>query len=112
MSFLHELPITQQIIKIVSEKANGVKVKSVTLVVGDNCGFISSSIQMYFDEISKDTACDGASLLIERVKNKLICEGCGKYFERRPYSFECPDCGKMGMPTEIGKEFYIKEIEV
>jgi hydrogenase nickel incorporation protein HypA/HybF len=27
-------------------------------------------------------------------------------------TFACPECGTDGGPTETGKEFYIKEIEV
>lgn len=106
------MPITQQIIDIASEYSKGKKVKTITLVIGDYSSFVGSSIQMYFDLISKGTICEGAKLLIERVVPMLICEVCSKHFERKIFSFECPFCGGTGSPCEIGKEFYIKEIEV
>ena len=112
---MHEFPITEQIIKIAEEharKANASRVTKVNLVVGDYSGFIGESIQMYFDVISKDTLCDGATIEIQRVKPKLQCSSCGAYFERKPMSFQCPECGGEGGPTEIGKAFYIDSSEV
>ncbi len=112
---MHELPITQQIIKIASEHArdNGaIKVIKINLVVGEYSGFIGDSIAMYFDVISKGTLTEGAELSIRYVKPQLSCEKCGAYFERKRFSFDCPKCDGRGVPTKIGKEFYIESIEV
>lgn len=112
---MHEYPITEQIIKICSKRckeAGAERVTRVRLVVGDYSGYIGESIQMYFDIIGEGTPCDGAVLDIRRVKPKLRCPSCGELFERAPMSFACPKCGTDGEPTEIGKEFYIDEIEV
>jgi len=115
---MHEYPITCEIISIAekylleNEKHKTARVKKIRLVVGDMCGYVGESIQMYFDEIAKDTACSGAILEICRVKSKLKCEKCGGLFERKLFSFSCPECGGQGFPTEIGKEFYIDSIEI
>jgi hydrogenase nickel incorporation protein HypA/HybF len=112
---MHEYPITQQIIKIAekhAEEAGASRVTKVKLVVGDYSGFIGDSIQMYFDIISEGTMCENAMIEIQRVKPKLKCEACGEYFERVLFSFQCPKCGGDGLPTEIGKEFYVDTIEV
>jgi len=112
---MHEFPITEQIIKIAEKHARdagAARVTKVKMVVGDYSGFIGESIQMYFDVISKGTACEMASIEIERVRPKLKCEDCGQLFERVLFSFECPSCGGQGCPTEIGKEFYIENIEI
>ena len=112
---MHELAITQQIIKIASESAyenHGVKVKTINLVVGEYSGFIGDSISMYFEVISRGTPVDGATLEISYIKPKLKCEQCGEYFERKRFSFQCPNCPGQGLPTEIGKEFYIESIEI
>jgi hydrogenase nickel incorporation protein HypA/HybF len=112
---MHEYPITQQIIKIAEKHAadaGALRVTKVKLVVGDYCGFIGESIQMYFDNISEGTACENAVIEIQRVKPKLKCESCGELFTRVQFSFECPTCGGQGGPSEIGKEFYIESIEV
>jgi len=112
---MHEYPITEQIIKIASGKAkenNARSVTRITLVVGEQSGFIGESIQMYFDIISKGTLCEGAVLEMENIKAKWYCPDCNKHYKRQPFSFACPDCGNDGMPTNIGKEFYVKDIEI
>lgn len=112
---VHEYPITKRIIEVADEtckKNNGKEVKQINLVVGDYCGYVASSIELYFDIIAEGSLCKNAKLVIERVKPKLKCNDCGKFFERKPFSFQCPYCGGEGLPTEIGKEFYIKSIEI
>lgn len=112
---MHEYPITKRIIEIADDfarKNNVDEVKKINLVVGDYCGYVASSIELYFDIIAEGSLCHNAKLNIERVKPKLKCNNCGKLFTRKPFSFECPVCKGEGSPTEIGKEFYIKSIEV
>lgn len=112
---MHEYPITQRIIEVAAEYAvkNGAdQVKAINLIVGDYSGYVASSIELYFDIIAEGSACEKAKLNIERVIPKLKCNSCGEFFERKPFSFECPHCGGEGSPTEIGKEFYIKSIEI
>lgn len=112
---MHEYPITQRIIEIAEEyarKHNADKVLQINLVVGDYSGYVSSSIELYFDIIAGDSLCKGAKLNIERIEPKLKCSSCGELFIRKPFSFACPHCKGEGVPTEIGKEFFIKSIEV
>ena len=111
---MHEYPVTVQIVDIASESArkNNGRVRRIDLVVGEDSGFIGESIQMYFDVIAEGTLCEGAQLFIEGVKPQLRCEKCGKHFERKRFSFQCPYCGGDGEPTPIGKEFYVKSVEL
>jgi hydrogenase nickel incorporation protein HypA/HybF len=112
---MHEYPITQRIIEVADEYAlkNGaVEVKAINLIVGDYSGYVASSIELYFEIIAEGSLCSKAKLNIERVVPKLKCSKCGELFERKPFSFECPYCKGEGIPTEIGKEFYIKSIEI
>ena len=62
--------------------------------------------------LPQEPLCEGAQVTIEGVKPKLSCEKCGKLFERKRFSFTCPFCGGSGNPTETGKEFYIKDVEL
>ena len=111
---MHEYPVTVRIVEIASETAekNRGRVRRIDLVVGEDSGFIGESIQMYFDAVAEGTPCEGATLVIEGVRPKLRCETCGKLFERKRYSFQCPYCGGDGEPTGIGKEFYVKSVEL
>ncbi len=112
---MHEYSVTESILKIVIEKANeseAKKVLKINLVIGEDTGFIGDSIQFYFDRLSTGTIAEGARLEMKYVKAKLQCSKCGIFFERKIYSFECPECGGEGMPTKIGKECYIENIEI
>ncbi len=112
---MHEYPITLEIIRIAEETAkeqNAARVDKVALVIGDLSGYVGESVHMYFDEISKGTACEGCRLEITRVRPKVKCTACGEVFERKPFSFECPVCKGQAGPTSIGTEFYIDHIEV
>ena len=112
---MHEYPITQQIVKLALESAernHASRITKIKLVVGEMTGFIGDSIKMYFDAIAEGTLAEGACIDIRYIKPKLRCTVCGEYFERPRYSFQCPLCGGQGAPTEIGKEFYIEQIEI
>jgi len=111
---MHEYPVTTEIIRIASgaaEKQNASKVTKIALVVGDLSGYASDSIQMYFDEISRGTPCEGASLEIKRIRPQLKCAECGLLFDMTPLSFKCPACGGGSRPAGNGSEFYIDYIE-
>lgn len=115
MNIVHEYPITQRIIEIAEEyakKNNAKEVKVINLVVGDYSGYVADSIELYFEIIAEGSLCEHAKLHMERVVPKLKCNDCGNFFIRKPYSFQCPLCKGEGTPTEIGKEFYLKSIEV
>ena len=111
---MHELPVTEQIIDLCSRTAeeHRGRVQKITLVVGEDSGFVGESIQMYFDVMARHTPCEGAVLEIIGVKPRLRCRDCGGLFERKLFSFACPKCGGEGEPTEQGKEFYIRDIEL
>jgi len=108
---VHEYSLTQGIIEIAAKYAGNSTVKKIALVIGESSGILGESIRMYFDIIAENTVCGGADLEIENVKSMLECKKCGSLFERKPFSFDCV-CGGEGEPTEIGREFYIKHIEV
>ena len=112
---MHEYPITKQIIEIAEAYAkenNAEEIKIINLVVGDYSGYVASSINLYFKTIAQESLCKNAKLKIKRIKPKLKCNKCGKLFIRKLFSFECPICDGQGEPTDIGREFYIKSIEI
>ena len=113
--FMHELPITQKIVKIADEHCRengGNRVLKVNMVIGDYSGYVGEAIQTYFGIIAEGTLCEGASLEFTRVEPKLRCGSCGRLFKKQPLSFECPYCGGQGQQSEVGKEFYIDTIEI
>ncbi len=114
---MHEYRVTKQIIQTVEKYAKekgGKIITKINLVVGDYSGCVADSIALYFDIIAENTMCEKAVLNINKVKPMLKCNVCNEYFERKPFEFSCPkeNCNGEGEPTEIGREFYIKSIEI
>ncbi|HEX3030418.1 MAG TPA: hydrogenase maturation nickel metallochaperone HypA [Clostridia bacterium] len=112
---MHEYAVTKSIVDVVvkeAAKANAGKITEIRLVIGDLSTIIDDSVQMYFDIIAKDTLAEGAKLIFKRVEAEFACKKCGKTFVKPPKGFDCPTCGETGMPTGVGREFYIESIEV
>lgn len=112
---MHEYAITKSIVRLVieeAEKVNASRVSQIHLVIGDLSSIIDDSVRMYFNLIAEDTVAEGAELVFERIKAEFYCKSCGKRYEKPIQGFACPQCGSLGSPTDVGKEFYIKSIEV
>ncbi|MEM1264164.1 MAG: hydrogenase maturation nickel metallochaperone HypA [Pseudomonadota bacterium] len=107
---MHELGITRNIVAIVSEHANGAKVKRVGLEIGRLSAIMPDAIRFCFDVCSKDTALEGATLEIEEVPGIGRCEACGAEFEIDQPFGRC-QCGSRQITCIAGQEMKIKEME-
>jgi hydrogenase nickel incorporation protein HypA/HybF len=111
---MHELSITQGLLKIImdeAEKHSLSKVTSVKLKIGELSGIQSEALTFCFECVTKDTPVEGATLVINRVPIKAKCLDCGNVFQADDYSFFCPSCS--GFRTELieGRELHLEEIE-
>ena len=108
---MHEYAVAQRVAETAAAYANGARVAKISLVIGESAGIAGESIRMLFDAITEGGPCEGAEIEIETIAPKLRCGSCGELFIRKPFSFRCA-CGGEGAPTEIGREFIIRRIEV
>ena len=115
---MHELPITESILKVVLKHAamnDALKVMAIHLKIGVLSELEDDWIQRYFDYLSKGTVAEGAKLVIERAPAKVQCNACSNSFEAetiRISELSCPACGEKGCTLLSGREYYIKEMEV
>ena len=112
---MHELAITQNMMDIVLEQAEGAgakEIKRINLVIGEMSGFVEESVQFYFDFISKETIAEGATLYFEMIPATAQCRTCGKRFELKEFDWTCPYCQSNSMEIISGKELFIESIEV
>lgn len=112
---MHELAVTEDILRIVkeyAEKGNAERVTDIYLVIGELSSFVDDSIQFYFDMLSPDTVAEGATLHFERIKTRFRCRHCGTEFEPEDRDWLCPECQALGGDVIAGKEFYVESIEV
>ncbi|MGA2515825.1 MAG: hydrogenase maturation nickel metallochaperone HypA [Thermodesulfobacteriota bacterium] len=115
---MHELPITESILKIVLKHAEGNRVQKVIAIhlqVGKLSDLEDDWIQRYFDYLSKGTIAEGAKLKIERTPVMMRCNGCSASYETdivRMDDLVCPACGERGGTILSGREYTVKEMEV
>lgn len=112
---MHELSITQNILDIALKQApNGdTKIKKISLKIGEFTFVDPECVRFYFEQISKDTIAESASLDIERLPLKVKCAGCGKENPLlKADEFICPDCGSNNVEITSGRELFVESIEV
>jgi hydrogenase nickel incorporation protein HypA/HybF len=110
---MHELPITEGILKIATEAADGRPITTIHLVVGELSSIVDDSVQFYFDMLSKGTVAEGAVLDFQRRTATVICLDCGRSFEvRAPLPDACPHCGGTRLKVTGGRELRVESIEV
>jgi len=114
---MHELPVTESILKIVLKhaQANDVrKVRTIRLKVGKLSDLEDEWIQRYFDYLSKGTVSEGARLEIERTPIIMQCNACSESYQVEAAEMGlviCPACGGKGGTLLSGRDYYIKDME-
>ena len=113
---MHELAITENIIKIASEEAEKHRVKKVMEIrieVGELTGLIPACIQHYFDIVSKGTPVEGAKLVVKKLPISIRCSICGNEEEiTKSISYSCSKCDSYDIKIIGGNEFLIQSLEV
>lgn len=114
---MHELPVTESILKIVLKHAqiNSVRqVVAIHLQIGKLSDLEDEWIQRYFDYLSKGTVAEGAKLKIERMPIMMQCSACSTSYEAdaaKMIDLVCPNCGEKNSTLLSGREYYIKDME-
>jgi hydrogenase nickel incorporation protein HypA/HybF len=112
---MHELAITEEILRIAVEHAEGAgaeRITDINLVVGDLSSVVDDSVQFYFDFASPGTRAEGAALHFHRVPARLRCHNCAREFTPEAMDWHCPHCQALGGEVIAGREFYLESIEV
>ena len=113
---MHELSITEQIADIAirhGEQNAAKKITDLYLVIGELSTVIDDSVQFYWDMITKDTICEGASLHFQRIPAKFSCLDCGKEYQLVQGDLApCPNCKSTKMEILQGREFHLDSINI
>lgn len=115
---MHELPVTESILKIVlahAEKNDVRRVMTIQLQVGRLSDLEDEWMQRYFDYVSRGTPAEGAKLAIERTPIRLTCNACDESYtvdKAGDINIPCPACGQKDATLISGREYFIKNMEV
>ena len=112
---MHELSVTQSLLKIAvdhAEKANARRVTDLHIVIGDLASMVDDSIQFYWDVIAKGTIAEQATLHFRRVPAELQCNTCLEKYHPTDQELICPKCQAVGARIIAGEEFFLESIDV
>ncbi len=112
---MHELAVTESILKIANTHAEQAKAKAVTdlyIVLGRLSSVVDDSVQFYWDFISKGTLCEGSKLHFERIPARLLCLDCAHSYELDGELEPCPSCLSNRVKVVAGDEFRLDSIEI
>lgn len=88
------------------------RVLQVKLKVGELTNADPEALNMAFEAFSKDTFCEGAELIVERVLVKGRCKTCHEEFGVEATMFLCPTCRNSGIDVIQGEELLLESMEV
>ncbi len=112
---LHELSVTENILKIAVDEAKKRKLKNILKInirMGVLSDLLPECINYYFKIISKGTEAENACIVIEKLPLKVKCIDCGGESEIAVNNFRCPICSSQNLKIIQGNEFYIDSMEV
>ena len=112
---MHELALTEGILKVVSseqKKGAFTRVLEIELGIGEFSGVIPSCIEEFFPLAAKDTAAEGAKLVMETIPASFTCSDCGYRGAIDRHAACCPNCGSTAIRMTAGREFFIKNLVV
>lgn len=112
---MHELAVTESILKIALTNAQAHKAHQITslhLVIGEWSSYVGESVQFYWDFLSKGTIAEGARLEFRRVPVSLVCQNCTNEYKPLKDDFTCPQCGSTQVRIKTGEEFHLESIDV
>ena len=121
---MHEMPITQGILNLVLEHANGQRVTDVNLKVGRMSPVVPDSVDLFFEYLSKGTLAEGAKLHFEIEPVEMTCQTCGRKADLSAWADERPQfimakaiakgcpCGSKTLRVTGGVAFGVVSISV
>ena len=121
---MHEMHFTQSILALATAAAAGKKIRRIHLRAGRLSAIVPTSVQVFFDFLSKDTPAEGAELVFEMIPIVLTCRNCNQPREidhdenlsarqslAASFRKECP-CGKGDFTVTSGLSFDLADIDV
>jgi hydrogenase nickel incorporation protein HypA/HybF len=109
---MHELSLTQNIVAIAREHAQGEPVVRLKLSVGKLSGVMVDAIRFCFEVCCEGTNLAGCRLEITEPPGRARCTGCGEESAQEALYGTCPSCGETHLEFIAGMELEVIEMEV
>ena len=87
---MHEMAVTQALLNMALEHANGHRLTDIYLQVGKMSAIVPTSVEVFFDYLSKDTLAEGTTLHFEVLPIEMTCLDCGRQADLSEWIDEPP----------------------
>lgn len=112
---MHEMSIMGGVFEAIEQTLSqheAKRVLQVKLKVGELTNAEPDALNMAFEAYSKDTLCEGAELIVERVPVHGRCRNCQYEFRVETMFFLCPNCQDTSIEVIQGEELLLESLEV
>jgi hydrogenase nickel incorporation protein HypA/HybF len=112
---VHELSLAESTLELAlrhARDAGAVRVTGLHLVVGEFTPFEESSLDFYWDRITRGTSAAGSRVTVRRVPARLGCIDCGGSIDPATETWTCPACGSRRLRLTSGDECFLESIDV
>lgn len=109
---MHEMSITQGIIDICEQHAQGRRVLSVDVEIGELSSVVPDAVEFCFEACSQGTLLEGARINIIRIPGRGSCLECHCETALTALFEACRTCGGYQIRVISGEEMRVKEIEI
>jgi hydrogenase nickel incorporation protein HypA/HybF len=108
---MHELGLTETMVAIAIEHAQGARVQRLTLEVGQLTAVMADAIRFCFEACTQGTVLQGAQLEILEPPGLGQCRACGAIVPLDHPFGQC-SCGSLNLDIIQGQELIIKQLEL
>ncbi|MDU4861679.1 MAG: hydrogenase maturation nickel metallochaperone HypA [Terrisporobacter othiniensis] len=111
---MHETSIIYGALEIAKESGennNLKRIHKIYMKIGEFTCVDENSMRFVFEALKKNTICEDADLIIDKVKAKARCDYCNEEFEINFTNKICPKCHKHSNNICKGYELLVWQIE-
>lgn len=108
---MHELGITQELVALACERANGASVTRLVVEIGKLSTVLPDAMRFCFELCSENTRAAGARLDIIEIAGRGRCRSCSSELAMESPFVRCV-CGSTDVEWLSGEQLTLKEMEI
>ncbi|TCO74628.1 hydrogenase maturation nickel metallochaperone HypA [Marinisporobacter balticus] len=111
---MHEVSVVAELFEIIYENVNRYNLKRVDKIIlriGEFTCIEENGLRFAFEGMSKETICENAALIIQRIKARAYCDACKESFYINYTNKICPKCNQFSSNIMTGYELLLEKIE-
>jgi hydrogenase nickel incorporation protein HypA/HybF len=121
---MHEMAVTQALLDMALDHADGRRVTDVYIQVGRMSAIVPGSVEVFFKYLSEDTPAEGARLHFEILPIEVTCQDCDRPVDLSEWTDNAPhtvlqkafargcECGSKNLRVTGGVSFGLTSIDV